>query len=165
MRPLPSWLGRGVRRPINRRPKSAPPRVNRLEDRTVPAGTAYFPASYYFANPSFSAPLGVLTQPGASVAVSPATVATALSFLGDHAGQLGLVPVDLVNPIVTSQYTDADTGISHIYLRQQVNGLPVVNADFTIGIARQRPGDQRRRRVRHDLQAQARPRRTRRGRR
>jgi extracellular elastinolytic metalloproteinase len=135
VRPLPSWLGRGVRRPAIRRLLSAHPRVNRLEDRTVPAGTAFFPPSYYLANPAFTAPPGTLTQPRASVNVSAAEMNSALSFLRDHAGQLGLSPDDLTNPFVTSQYADADTGIAHVYLQQQVNGLPVVNADFTVGIA------------------------------
>ena len=40
-----------------------------------------------------------------------------------------------VNPIVTDQYTDDDTGLTHIYLRQRANGLPVDNTSININIA------------------------------
>jgi extracellular elastinolytic metalloproteinase len=59
-----------------------------------------------------------------------------LTFLGAHSAEFNLTPADLVDPLVTSEYTDADTGISHVYLRQQVNGLPVINADFSVGVAK-----------------------------
>src|SRR5215212_3793236 len=49
----------------------------------------------------------------------------AQTYLSAHAADLGLVPADVANPIVTDQYTDKDTGVTHIYLRQQLNKLPV----------------------------------------
>jgi extracellular elastinolytic metalloproteinase len=115
-----------MRRPMVRRHPIVRPRLDRLEDRAVPSGTPYYPPTTFLANPDF-------TTAGAKATVPP--LDTALSFLGSHETQLGLAPVDLVHPIVTSQYTDTDTGISHVYLRQQVNGLPVINADFSVGIA------------------------------
>jgi hypothetical protein len=33
---------------------------------------------------------------------------------------------DVANPFVTDQYTDNDTGITHIYFRQRVNDLPAM---------------------------------------
>src|SRR5207247_1206914 len=87
----------------------------------------YFPPSYFLTSPSLTA---VDSHP---VPMQP--VDGALSFLGSHATAFGLSPADLADPIVTDQYTDTDTGIAHVYLRQQVNGLPVINADFSIGIA------------------------------
>jgi len=63
------------------------------------------------------------------------TLDLALSFLNENAVTLGLGNNDLLDPYVTSQYSDSDTGISHIYLRQKVNGLQVADADFGIGIA------------------------------
>jgi extracellular elastinolytic metalloproteinase len=113
--------------PASRRPCRVRPQVRRLEDRTTPAATPYFPPSYYLANPTFSAagPTPVAARP----------LSTALDFLGSHTAALDLAAGDLASPIVTSQDTDTDTGVSHIYLRQQVNGLPVVTADFAIGVA------------------------------
>jgi extracellular elastinolytic metalloproteinase len=104
------------------------PAVGRLEDRSLPAALNYTPPSVF------------LPGPGGSGVAGPHIAAqqpldSALSFLGGHAAELGLAPGDLNGTIVTSQYTDTDTGISHVYLRQQVNGLPVINAGFSVGIA------------------------------
>src|SRR5690349_3793095 len=60
----------------------------------------------------------------------------ALQYLRNNAGKLGASADDFANPIVTDQYTDISTGITHIYLRQQFNGLEVANADFSINITR-----------------------------
>ena len=57
-----------------------------------------------------------------------------LTYLKTHAAQLGMSPTDVDNSIVTSQYTDGGTGLTHIYLRQQVNGLPVINSDFDVSV-------------------------------
>jgi extracellular elastinolytic metalloproteinase len=58
-----------------------------------------------------------------------------LEFLNTHAEEFGLSNGDLFDPIVTSQYTDPTSGNHYLYLRQQVNGLAVINAEFSIGIA------------------------------
>src|SRR5262249_19236415 len=49
----------------------------------------------------------------------------------------GLTPADLNDPVVTSQYTDDDTGITHLYLRQRVNGLEVAYADLDVSLTAQ----------------------------
>jgi extracellular elastinolytic metalloproteinase len=106
----------------------ARPVVRCLEDRCLPSVANYLPPSYYLLNPTSSLAAGPKV-------VSQQPLDSALSFLGEHAAELGLTPGDLTGALVTSQYTDADTGISHVYLRQQFNGLPVVNADFSVGVA------------------------------
>ena len=61
---------------------------------------------------------------------APIDVAT--QFLEGHASRFGLTVDAIRNSKVTDQYTDADTGITHIYLRQQVGGLEVQNTSIGI---------------------------------
>src|SRR5262249_4748751 len=58
----------------------------------------------------------------------------ALSYLADHAADLGLTPADVSQALVTDQYSDPDTGTTHIYLRQTYNGLEVANANLNINL-------------------------------
>jgi len=60
----------------------------------------------------------------------------ALQYLKANAKSLGLAAGDIEHAIVTDQYTDQDTGVTHIYLRQTFNGLEVVNADLSIHVAK-----------------------------
>src|SRR6185369_14086778 len=50
--------------------------------------------------------------------------------LHDHAREMGLVAGDVDSAIVTDQYSDSLTGIVHVYLQQQYNGLPVLDANL-----------------------------------
>jgi hypothetical protein len=102
----------------------AQPRLETLEARNLLNASPYLPPSYLLTNPT-----GLLSGPADG---QPLDVA--LGFLNDHAADLGLTPADLSNPIVTSQYTDADSGTTHIYLRQQVNGLEVQYADLAVSL-------------------------------
>ena len=61
---------------------------------------------------------------------TPIEVAT--HFLESHASHFGLTADAIRNSKVTDQYTDSDTGITHIYLRQQVGGLEVQNTSIGI---------------------------------
>lgn len=88
--------------------------------------TNYYPPSNFIINSDFASSGPKTTQQ---------PLDSALAFLNSHQTEFGLVAGDLINPLVTGQYTDADTGISHVYLSQQVNGLPVVFTSFSIGIA------------------------------
>jgi extracellular elastinolytic metalloproteinase len=72
---------------------------------------------------------GYLTEPSAA---QPLDIAKA--YLVSHADELGLRPQDLLASVVTNQYTSADTGVTHIYLRQQYNGLEVANANLSVSI-------------------------------
>src|SRR6185369_6044566 len=56
----------------------------------------------------------------------------AQAFLAAHADELHVTPADLASAIVTDQYTDADTGITHIYMRQTAHGVPIINANLDI---------------------------------
>lgn len=111
----------------NRPVRRSCPVVTRLEDRTTPSAVANFtPESRFLMNPAWNA---AFTNPGP---IQPVDIG--LSFLGTHAAELGLAPGDLNDAQITNLYQDHDTGIYHLYLRQQVNGLAVSNADFSIAI-------------------------------
>ena len=86
--------------------------------------TGYQPPSQFLFDQS-----GYLTAPSAG---TPLEIAT--SYIDSHASDLGLSDGDLASPFVTDMYTDADTRLAHIYLRQQVNGLEVDSANFTISV-------------------------------
>ena len=58
----------------------------------------------------------------------------AKEYMTSHAEQFGLSPADISNIRVTDRYTDADCGITHIYLRQLYNGLEVSNANFVVNV-------------------------------
>src|SRR5258707_9756348 len=83
-----------------------------LEDRTLLNGDPYLPPVYMLTNPT-----GLLSGPAAG---QPLDIAR--TYLSDHAADFGLSPDDLSDSVVTSQYSDDDTGITHVYLRQRVNG-------------------------------------------
>ena len=68
-------------------------------------------------------------------AATPGTpLFVARSYLASHAADLGLAATDLASTVVTDQYTDTDTGVTHIYLRQQYNGLTITNANLVINV-------------------------------
>jgi extracellular elastinolytic metalloproteinase len=64
--------------------------------------------------------------------VQGAPLDVAMSYLRDNAAVLGLSSSDVTGSRVTSQYTDSDTGVTHIYLQQTLRGLPVLGADLGI---------------------------------
>lgn len=58
----------------------------------------------------------------------------ASDYLVSHAAELGLKSSDLASFVVSSQYTDQPSGITHIYLRQTHDGLGIMNADLSINV-------------------------------
>ena len=56
-------------------------------------------------------------------------------YLAIHGGDLGIAPGDLDGLVVTDQYTSKHNGVTHIYFRQTVNGLPVINGVMNANIA------------------------------
>jgi hypothetical protein len=72
---------------------------------------------------------GYLTEPS-----SRAPLEIAMGYLDSHPDSLGLLPADVLHSVVTDQYTDSDTGLTHIYLRQEFNGLEVVNANMNVNV-------------------------------
>src|SRR5215470_1476036 len=99
------------------------PFVENLEARVV-LTAPYLPPSHMLVNPT-----GLLTGPAQG---QPLDIA--LDYLDAHAADFGLTAADLTDPAVTDQYTDSDTGITHIYLRQRVNGLEVAYADLDVSL-------------------------------
>lgn len=58
----------------------------------------------------------------------------ALNYLRQNAGRYGLTSTDLNNYVVKSQYRTAHNGVTHIALRQTLNGLEVQHADITVNV-------------------------------
>ncbi|SHL25388.1 T9SS-dependent M36 family metallopeptidase [Hymenobacter psychrotolerans] len=69
----------------------------------------------------------MLAVPGLAAA-QQAPLTQALSALTTKASRQGLSEQDLANPAVTSHYTDASTGLTHVYLRQRHQGIEIHNA-------------------------------------
>lgn len=111
----PTWAGR----------LGSSLRVLSLEERVTPDAGAYTPPSHTLVNhPALSAVGNRFVSP----------LDAAKSYISAHASELGVTLADVAQPIVTSQYTDADTGITHIYLRQQAGGLEVAYADLAVSV-------------------------------
>ncbi|WP_078062926.1 T9SS-dependent M36 family metallopeptidase [Solirubrum puertoriconensis] len=51
-----------------------------------------------------------------------------LEYLNSRRAKLGLTEADLRNPAVPSEYTDADNGATHLYLRQRYQGVEIYGA-------------------------------------
>jgi len=60
----------------------------------------------------------------------------ALGFIKQSRERLGLSESDLLDFKVTDQYTDSHNGVTHIYLRQQIDGIEVVSAEMSTNVAR-----------------------------
>lgn len=76
----------------------------------------------------------LLALPGLAVAQStPADLARAA--LQARTQSLGLRPTDVSDPAVTTSFTDEDTGVSHVYLRQRHQGVEVYNAVADVHLA------------------------------
>lgn len=116
--------------PTRRRRARPRIRLEPLENRLAPSAAApdlpYFqPATHQLA-------------PAAGFLTGPSTgdpYRRAMTYLRAHARQLGLRAQDFDRPHVTDRYTDADTGVTHIYLRQTWHGLDVVNAVLSVNVA------------------------------
>jgi extracellular elastinolytic metalloproteinase len=74
---------------------------------------------------------GYLTAPSAE-----APLDIVQDYLTSHAGELGLGVQEVPHFVVTDQYTDTDTGTTHIYLRQTLNGLEVANANLAANVVK-----------------------------
>src|SRR4029450_6970787 len=76
-----------------------------------------------------SSSTGFLSAPATGDALS-----LGLGYLQQNASSFGLTSADISGAKVTSQYTDAGTGISHIYYQQMYNGLPVMDAVAAVNL-------------------------------
>jgi extracellular elastinolytic metalloproteinase len=62
--------------------------------------------------------------------------AIAVGHIRTHAKALGLRAADVADMVVTDRYTDADTGVTHVYLRQRYQGIEVFDANINVNVAR-----------------------------
>jgi hypothetical protein len=60
----------------------------------------------------------------------------ALGFIKQSRQKFGLSETDVLDLKVTDQYTDRHNGVTHIYLRQQIDGIEVVGAEMNTNVAR-----------------------------
>lgn len=60
----------------------------------------------------------------------------ALGFIKQNRQKLGLSETDVLDSKVTDQYTDRHNGVTHIYLRQQIDGIEVLSAEMSTNVAR-----------------------------
>jgi autotransporter-associated beta strand protein len=114
------------------RPRKPPDKyhLERLEDRTLLSGA---PPIYPLPEQHRLGEFGTYISPPSSTSTSALDIA--LDFLESHADPMGILPQDVANAVVTDQYVTEITGTTHIYLMQQFNGLPVVNATIAINVA------------------------------
>jgi hypothetical protein len=87
--------------------------------------------------PEMSAPAAQGQIPGAFL-TGPnegAPLDIALNYIQDNAADLGLTAADVTDMIVSDQYQSQHNGVTHIYLIQQFNAIPVYNAMLNINIA------------------------------
>ena len=75
---------------------------------------------------------GLLTGPTTDAAREVAT-----TYLGKASAEFGLRPGDLEDTVVRDEYRSAHNGVTHIYLRQRLNGIEVVNGDSNVNIDRE----------------------------
>jgi extracellular elastinolytic metalloproteinase len=59
----------------------------------------------------------------------------ALAALSTTAARQGLSEQDLASPAITSTFTDASTGLTHVYLRQRYQGIEVAGAVANVTVA------------------------------
>lgn len=58
----------------------------------------------------------------------------AINYLADHAKELQLAPTDYQGAVVSDQVYSTHNGVTHVYLQQAVDGIPVYNAIASIAI-------------------------------
>jgi hypothetical protein len=56
------------------------------------------------------------------------------SYLSSHAAELGITSQEAASSVVTDEYSDADTGLTHIYLQQTFQGLGIANCNLVANV-------------------------------
>ncbi|KAI9179441.1 hypothetical protein H9P43_004763 [Blastocladiella emersonii ATCC 22665] len=79
-------------------------------------------------------PLAGLSRASAAAVVSPVSLTEAQEIALAYIADVTAVPRDHI--AVLSSHTANSTGVSHVYLRQVVNGLAVANADANVNVDR-----------------------------
>ena len=80
--------------------------------------------------------LGATSAVAQTLTASDAPVRTAIEHVAGRARAQGAAPADVADLAVTYAYTDAPTGISHVYLRQRLGGIEVAGSEVTVGVGR-----------------------------
>jgi extracellular elastinolytic metalloproteinase len=81
--------------------------------------------------------LGLLVAFSGTIAqAQQAGLETAHAYLQANHEALKLTPADIEALVVNSQHLSAPTGITHLYLQQQIDGVPVYNAIVNVAIGR-----------------------------
>ena len=81
------------------------------------------------------APIAAAAAPGfLSEPAEGAPLVIALRYLDEHQDELGLTAADLADLVVRDEYATAHNGVSHIYVRQRLGGVEVVNGDININV-------------------------------
>ncbi|SDX82860.1 T9SS-dependent M36 family metallopeptidase [Hymenobacter psychrophilus] len=92
-------------------------------------------------NPTFTpavralAAAALLALPGLAAAQSAAPDNRALQALQSRSASFGLVAADAADAAVTKQFTDEHNGITHVYLRQRVQGIEVYGAVASVHLS------------------------------
>ena len=55
-----------------------------------------------------------------------------------HASDLGLLPADVSDMVVTSEHVSEDSGVTHVYLRQRLRGIEVFGGEMNVNVRRDR---------------------------
>src|SRR5687767_2288967 len=61
-------------------------------------------------------------------------LALALDYLSKNTGSLGITKADLADVQVTDRYVSEHNGVTHIYLAQSFNGIPVHNGLINVNV-------------------------------
>lgn len=72
---------------------------------------------------------------GPSSVIAPAAaLATATSYVSANAAQFGITVEDAVHFIVTDQYVTEHNGVTHLYLQQTYQGLPIIDSTINVNL-------------------------------
>jgi hypothetical protein len=74
--------------------------------------------------------------PVARAQQTSASIEEAQGYLQRNAPEYGLVAGDLSELAVTDSYVSRRSGVTYVYFRQQVGGIPVVGGEFTVALDR-----------------------------
>ena len=80
-----------------------------------------------------------LVLPGSAPAAARTAdraIDTAIDYAVTHARELGVTARDLGDLAATDAYSTADTGVTHVYLQQRHDGVPIDGAAMTVNVAK-----------------------------
>ncbi len=76
-------------------------------------------------------------QQGGASSGSENAEQTALDYLHANLATFGLTEADVADVVVTNSYRSDHNGVSHVYLRQRLDGLEVAGANMTVNVGRE----------------------------